>query len=121
MPTVFSYFPSRSVFGFETTQSIITDPKVTKASTALHGSYARMNNRISWRQLQATPGGPINWSRLEGFKEELRLLQSVQIKPVVIVDDFPHWAVQPFGDGKLSSCAALTLKTFLCLEPFWPS
>jgi hypothetical protein len=70
-------------------------------------SWVRVNDRISWRQLQPDQGGPIDWASLEGFEEELRTMRMYGITPIVIVDDYPYWAtVEP------TSCAAIKTEYF---------
>ena len=54
----------------------------------------RMGLRVSWRLWQPTQAGAIDWSKAASFEKELRLLKAMGIRPVVIVYDSPHWAVQ---------------------------
>jgi len=88
-------------FGYESTR-LITDATYKQRVDELGGSWARLNGPISWRALQPIEGGPIDWSLLTGFEDELQVLRELGIKPIVVVDDYPRWAtIIP------SSCSAL--------------
>ncbi len=56
--------------------------------------WVRMNRRISWRNLQPTESSAIQWHLLQDFEKELQGLNSVGVRPVVIIQDFPRWATE---------------------------
>ena len=79
-------------------------------TVSLGTHWVRMNDRISWRELQPVAGGPIQWGLLAEFENELRSMKSSGLTPVVIVvDDYPHWAVDPAArqDRQPTSCGRL--------------
>lgn len=101
LPLVRNDFEWLSPFGFEAIHSMSKEPLLQRANE-LNAGWIRMNDRISWRELQPTEDSPIQWQVLEPFEQELRLLRSSGIMPVVIVDDYPRWAT-----SLPSSCSAL--------------
>ncbi|MBK9711160.1 MAG: hypothetical protein IPO81_07450 [Kouleothrix sp.] len=90
MPLVANNYPWQSPLGVQ------ADPRITGGliltrTVDLNVGWARVAP-ISWRLLQPTEGGPINWGRLAGFEKEARKLKEYGIKPEVVVFDSPHWA-----------------------------
>jgi hypothetical protein len=103
--------PYLSPFAFESGRKLTSGTTILTRGIELGTSWTRSNNRISWRQLQPNEGDVIRWELLESFENELRQLKAAGIRSVVIVDDYPAWAVQERLSGddppKLSLCAPL--------------
>jgi hypothetical protein len=100
-------------FGVEEGISYLTKPEFLTRTQELGVSWVRLNSRISWRALQPVEGGPIHWSRLENFEDELRAIREAHLTPIVIIDDNPLWAVvNSRQDGRLTSCAAIKTEYF---------
>ncbi len=63
-------------------------------------SHVRLNGRIAWAELQPIEDGPIDWTPLSAFEQELLALHSAGlsaglsagVQPIVIVDEPPIWA-----------------------------
>jgi hypothetical protein len=119
-PIVYKQFPWQSPFGIESNSLMLTGSTLLKRAEDLNAGYARLNGRISWRQLQPNEGDPIQWHLLADFENELRALKNAGIVPIVVVDDYPHWATLPDAreDGKPSSCAALRPEKFQTFANF---
>jgi hypothetical protein len=96
-------------FGIETHLAFDAGNQITSYTTRVGATYARMNDRISWRELQPEENDPINWDLLASFESELRTLQAANITPVIIVDDYPRWATDNTVrlDGLPTSCGPL--------------
>ncbi|MBN2147592.1 MAG: hypothetical protein JW726_09395, partial [Anaerolineales bacterium] len=98
-------------YGIES--AVILEPENTITKNALDAlrftGWARLNYRISWRQLQPEDGSPIQWGLLSQFEAELRNMRTLGIKPIVIVDDYPSWATDNSvrNDGQPTSCGPL--------------
>jgi hypothetical protein len=103
------YYPLYSPFGVESNVSLRQGNIVFSNTLDLSVAWVRLNERISWRSLQPEEGAPIQWDRLAGFEEELRDLRGADITPIVIVDDYPHWATDNTvrEDGQPTSCGRL--------------
>lgn len=109
LPIMSSNYPWISPFAIESNLSLAAGSPYLTKTVELNVGWARMGNRISWRELQPNPGDEINWSLLASFEEELGNLRSAGITPVVIIQDSPHWAVIPNvrQDGKPTSCGPI--------------
>ncbi len=98
-------------FGFES-ESSLTNGSLAQKVDDLNPGWARLNRRISWRDLQPVEGGPIQWSLLADFETELRLLSSQYVKPIIIIDDYPRWATiaenscSPLRENKFAAFAS---------------
>ena len=73
MPLVANNYPWQSPLGVQ------ADPRITGGliltrTVDLNVGWARVAP-ISWRLLQPTEGGPINWGRLASFEKEARKLK----------------------------------------------
>jgi hypothetical protein len=119
-PVVNKQFPRYSPFGIETNLMLLPGSTLLARAEGLDLGYARLNGRISWRQLQPNEGDPIQWHHLVNFENELIALNAAGIKPVVVVDDYPYWATIPDArnDGLPSSCAALKEEMFQAFAEF---
>lgn len=103
----------KSAFGIETNRLMLSGSLMLERASDLEVGWARLNGRISWADLQPVEGGSILWDRLTNFEDELRALKSAQIKPIVIIDDYPRWAtITP------NSCAAIRADQFLNFAKF---
>ena len=79
-----------------------------------------MNDRISWRELQPVAGGSIQWGLLAEFENELRSMKSSGLTAVIVVDDYPHWAVDQAArqDRQPTSCGRLLPDQYLAFAAF---
>jgi hypothetical protein len=127
LPVVGKNYPSFSHFGFEITKPIsaIQGKNLDESEpiAALGAQWIRLNGRISWRELQPDLGQPIAWEKLASFDEELQHIKRLGLLPIVVVDDYPSWAVQPYLDTNAqqwvySSCAALRTEHFKTFAGF---
>ncbi len=107
MPNLFKIGNWESPFGVESLNSVYEGSSLYNYTVDLPTSWLRMNSRISWKDLQPTEGATINWDLLDTFEAELRGLAGTAVRPVVIVDEYPGWAVDPRDDGNLSVCAPI--------------
>lgn len=67
---------------------------ITTRLADLQPTYVRLNERISWNALQGTEGAPIDWTALESMEAELRAVNNLGIKPVLVVDGYPSYALK---------------------------
>jgi hypothetical protein len=89
-------------FGVESHQAFDPGSVITNYTTGVHANYARLNDRISWRELQPDENDSVNWDLLAGFESELRTLRAMNITPIIIVDDYPRWTtIFPTSCGPL--------------------
>lgn len=111
LPVVMNNYPWISPFGVEPNPLLLPGTMLYTRTVELGVGWVRLNgsNRISWRLLQPTQGGPILWNNLASFENELRALKAAGIRPIVIVDDHPLWATlgRMGSDGQPSYCDAL--------------
>jgi len=115
LPIVQKSYPWSNPFGVETNKYFKDGTEYLTRAEELEGKWVRLNFRISWRKLQPNEGDPIDWSALAEFEDELRVLKSKGMTPIVIIDDHPHWAVIPYqkdGQWVYSSCAAIKAEKF---------
>ena len=82
----------KSAFGIETNPLMLSGSLMMNRANDLGIGWARLNDRISWANLQPVEGGPILWDQLTNFENELRALKRAQITPIVIIDGYPYWA-----------------------------
>ncbi len=107
LPFVLQLHPLRSSMAVETLLTLNPDTLLTARMVDLNTGWVRLSGRISWRKLQPNEGDPINWDLLAGFEQELRLLNGLGVKPVVVLNESPYWAtVAP------TSCAAVRADKF---------
>jgi len=110
-----------SPFGIETNRFLIDGSLLFSRADDLGTNWVRMNDRISWRELQPIEGGDIDWAKLANFENELKAMKERRMTPVVIIDDHPHWAVKPYdvgGEDVFSSCAAIKTEKFPAFVSF---
>jgi hypothetical protein len=119
LPLLTNRYPWQNPFGVESTVSLAGNNILYNRAVDLHLGWIRLNGRISWRKLQPSEGGPIQWLLLANFEAELRSLKLAGLTPVVIVDDYPYWAVQNTrSDGKPTSCGPLQAAKFSAFAQF---
>lgn len=94
--------------GVETHRDLSTHEPFTSKIAELGSGWVRLNDRISWQDLQPVEGGPIDWDSLALLDDELRSLQAVGATPIMIVDDYPSWAT--IDPNK--SCGAIKEEAF---------
>ncbi|MCB9136338.1 MAG: hypothetical protein H6636_12990 [Anaerolineales bacterium] len=92
LPMINKYSPWSAPYAIETNNSLATGTDLNQKMQALKPTWIRLNDRISWKDLQPQQNGPIQWDLLEDFENELRALRAVNAKPILIVDEFPTWA-----------------------------
>ena len=109
LPIAMKYYPWYSPFGVESEAPFMQGDAIFSNTVNLPAEWARLNGRVSWRFLQPKEGGPILWELLANFEDELRFLSGAGITPIVIVDDYPHWATDNTvrGDRLPTSCGRL--------------
>jgi hypothetical protein len=102
LPIVNKKTATLNPFGVESHLAFDPGSVITNYTTGVHANYARLNDRISWRELQPDENDPINWGLLAGFESELRTLRAANITPIIIVDDYPRWTtIFPTSCGPL--------------------
>lgn len=92
MPVANKYSPWTTPYAVETNFSVAEGAILSQPLRELGTSWVRMNDRISWAQLQPEENGPIQWGLLTNFENELRALHQMNAKPIVVVDSYPNWA-----------------------------
>jgi hypothetical protein len=110
LPKVFISHPWMVPFGVESVVSLWEGSTVTTRTIDTRGGWVRYGWQISWRDLQPVENGPIIWSYLASFEKELRDMRYSGTRPVVVIKDSPHWAVDPSArdsDGALTSCGPI--------------
>jgi hypothetical protein len=119
LPLTMRNHPWVSPFGVENNRQWKPGTKVYQYGDELNSNWVRMGIRVSWRELQPNEGDPIQWDKLTEFEDELRELKALEMTPVVIVYDNPHWAVQDVrNDHQLTSCASLQSSKFSVFADF---
>ena len=121
LPVVMKDYPWVSPFGLESWQYLTEGSIYLQRAEELGTRWGRMNQKISWKELQPNEGDPIDWNQLTAFDDELRAFKEAGITPIVIVDDNPYWAVIPFlkdGVQTYSSCAAIRTDKFSAYANF---
>jgi hypothetical protein len=118
LPIMWRSFPWRSTFGVEIVSRITADSPILDWAIRLPTKWVRLNQRISWRQLQPNEGDPIQWNLLAGFESELRAFQGANITPIVIVNDYPAWATTERSPGVPSYCGPLREDKFEAFANF---
>lgn len=83
--------PWTNPVGIETHLSLATATSETDKLAGLEPSWVRLN-AISWRDLQSDPGTPFEWNKLVDFENNLEILASLRVRPIVVIDDYPSWA-----------------------------
>jgi len=115
LPLVLRDYPWPNPFGVEVTGPITSGSILLDRATELRLGWVRLNDRISWREMQPVEGGPIQWDLPDvlTLEDELRALKAAGMTPIVIVDDYPLWAVElARSDGQLTSCGPLKEEYF---------
>jgi hypothetical protein len=112
LPMTWRNYPWRSLFGVEIISQITSESPIFNWAPRLPTKWVRLNQRISWRELQPNEGDPIQWDLLANFENELHILQAYSITPIVIVDDYPAWATTERSPGVPSYCGPLQADKF---------
>jgi hypothetical protein len=111
LPVVLHIHPMISSLAVETHLTIERNSPVTSRLVELNTGWVRLSGRISWRELQPNEGDPINWSLLADTENELRILQELGRKPIIVLNDSPYWALDPVKardkNGDLTSCGPI--------------
>jgi hypothetical protein len=113
VPMAYQTYNQFHIFGIESNKTLLTGNALMERAKELNASYVRMNHRVSWRDMQPDPGGPILLNLLDNMKDELRALRAAGIRPIVIVDDYPYWAT-----GQASSCAPIQPEYYTAFANF---
>lgn len=101
--------PTIHPFGVETNPGWINNPTIQQRAKDMGISWLRLNT-LSWRNLQLAENAPPehwNWAAVDTFVQELQSAKNLGLTPMIIADDFPDWAVIPYGGGQIARCAAL--------------
>jgi hypothetical protein len=113
LPMVADLNPWLHPMAVETHHDLIDGSLITTRLGELSAGWVRLSARVSWRSMQPNETDPINWSLLADTENELRLLKQMGIKPVLVINDSPHWAtVYP------SSCSAIRSDKFEAYASF---
>ena len=119
LPTLINRYPWKNPFGVEPIARLSQGSTLYNRVLALHLGWVRLNGRISWRTLQPVEGGPIQWSLLADFENELRALKAANLTPIVIADDYPYWAVDIVrNDRQPTSCGPIRADKFAAYAAF---
>jgi len=118
LPIAWRNFPWSSPFGAEVGKAITPESLLLYRAAAIPAKTIRLNNRVSWRDLQPNESDPIQWNILTGFESELRALQSVNITPIVIINEYPAWATTTRSNGDPSYCGPLRSDKFQAFADF---
>ena len=92
LPILYKKNVYHQAFGVEASSSFYPGNFLTNYAIGMRTNYVRLNERISWRELQPNENDPIDWEQLVNFETELRTLRAANIIPIIIVDDYPYWA-----------------------------
>jgi len=92
LPLIVRNDPWQNPFGIESNRLLMPGSLLLQRAIDLKTGWARLNSRISWRQLQPTEDSPILWDKLTDFESELGAIKATNLTPVVIINDYPRWA-----------------------------
>jgi hypothetical protein len=113
LPLVASKPSWMSPFGVEPIGLLLESSLNYTRTLELDAGWVRLGTHVQWLDLQPDEGGPIQWSVLADFEQELRDLKKAGIRPVVTITDSPRWAtIIP------SSCAAVRADKFPAFADF---
>ncbi len=109
LPKVYSGSPLDFRFGVELVGTIFTGDAKYARLVELNPSLVRLGGSIRWHELQPVEGGPIDWSKLALFENNLRVLRQAGFPVLVAVKGTPYWAVDPNArdDGQLTTCGPI--------------
>lgn len=95
LPAIYGKALSASPFGFEVSSGALQNKAAFASAEALHAGWVRLNI-ISWREVQPDATSPYNWQAksLQMFERELAIANTLELIPLVIVDDSPRWATE---------------------------
>lgn len=112
LPAISRQGPRSLTFGGEIRAPFLTPVTAWRAESA-HLSLIRYN-RVSWAEVEPTPGQR-NWGALNDELEDLALLASYKMLPMVIVTGAPEWArVNPaYECGPIKADALNAYATFV--------
>lgn len=105
-------------FGAEVHLDTIGNSKVTARLQEFGGKWLRLGP-ISWRSVQPTQGGSLNWGALGELEAGLARANEAGLTPIVVVTDSPAWATidLPHPPFK-TSCAAIREDRFADFAAF---
>lgn len=114
VPLVTRNSPWHSPFGVQSDLPLNDTPELA-ATVGLKAGWVRLGP-VSWRRLQPSEGGPVDWNQLRLFEDELRAVQQHGITPEVLIIDSPPWATinKPF----VTSCGAIRSDKFGAFADF---
>jgi hypothetical protein len=118
LPITWKFYPWSNPFGFEIMQRIDSHSLLLDRAISIPAKWARLNHRISWRQLQPNEGDPIQWDLLAIVDDELRAFQGVDITPIMIVMEYPAWATATRPGGEPSYCGPMLSDKFQAFANF---
>lgn len=112
--------PDPAPFGVEVISGRLANaPSLQTRAQELGAGWVRMN-AIEWRDIQPLPTTPQEewtWEALATFEEDVKIAQSLGLTPIVIIDNYPSWAVIPIthpktGETITPSCAPIKTEYF---------
>ncbi|MBA3530525.1 MAG: hypothetical protein H0T73_01200 [Ardenticatenales bacterium] len=92
LPIVRDNHPWASPFGVEVNAGRLAVPSIKERAIQLGASWHRVNGGVSWKAVQPAEGDPYNWTALLRLDRDIQAAQLANMTPIVIVDDYPHWA-----------------------------
>lgn len=90
LPYMTHNYPWQSPLGVQS-EARLTGGVLLSRTSDLKIGWARVA-AVRWRRAQPVEGGPIDWSQLAQFEQELRALKQAGIAPEVTILDSPRWA-----------------------------
>lgn len=107
--------PWHSPFGVQVEVPLLKGSAILNRAVELGTGWARMGP-ISWRRMQPTEGGAIDWSVLARLEQELRAVKEQGITPEIVVFDSPSWAT--INKPYVTSCGAIRADKFSAFASF---
>jgi hypothetical protein len=92
VPSLFNLLLTEPRFGVEVDNVLIPGSAVYNRTRELGATVMRINWRVSWKVMQGAQNAPIDFSSLAPLETMLRGLDELEIRPMLIVDDYPLWA-----------------------------
>ena len=104
-----------SPFGIEVNRPWMIKQSVFAQANDLGAKWVRLN-AVSWRSVQPTQDRNYDWEALLEFEADLVSAQIANLTPIIVVDDYPHWATKTYYDANnqpyQTSCGALREEHF---------
>lgn len=91
LPLMLVNAPWRNPFGVQANPGHIVSTLVRQRAVELGVRWIRLDS-VSWEKVQPTRDAPYDWSALSWFEQELIAANDAGLRPIVIVNDSPHWA-----------------------------